>query len=101
MGRPALVERLDQRLHDRGRAVEGAGVAPRFQVVGLGQMPVALPRRFVLVEAQMDAQRHLLHVLGEAQVGRRGEDRIAAEDHQHLDLARGPCRRPVRAAKRV
>ncbi len=88
VSRAALVKRLDQRLGDGGGAVEGTRVAPGFQVMRFGQMPVALPRRLILKKAQMNAKRHFLHVLAETQIGRRGEHRIAAQDYQHFDAAR-------------
>ena len=49
---------------------------------------MTLPRRLVVVLAQMDAERHLLHVLGEVEVGRRREHGVAAQDQQQLDPAR-------------
>src|SRR2546423_8033052 len=61
MRRAPLIERRDQRLHDRRGAVEGPRIAPRLQIMRLGQMPVALPRGLVLVQAEADAQRHALH----------------------------------------
>ncbi len=58
-GRLAGVERRDQGLLDRRRAVEGADVAPRLQRVGLGDVPVAEPGGLVLVGPKVDPERDL------------------------------------------
>src|ERR1019366_5018345 len=50
-GGAAAVERLDERLLDGDGAVEGAGVAPGFQVMRFGQEPLADRRGFVFVLA--------------------------------------------------
>ena len=55
--RAAVVERLDQRLLDGDRAIEGARVAPGFQVMRLRQVPLADFGSLVLVQAQVRAQR--------------------------------------------
>src|SRR2546423_1336827 len=43
VGRLAAVQRRDERLDDRRRPVEGAGVAPGLQEVGLVDVPQAQP----------------------------------------------------------
>ena len=53
--------------------------------MGLRQVPVALPRRFVLEQAEVKAERHVLQALREPEIRRRGVHRIAAHDDEHLD----------------
>ena len=55
--------------------------------MGLRQMPVALVRRFVLVQAVMNRSGTFCSCSAKSQVGRRRIDRVAAEDHQQLDPA--------------
>jgi len=50
----AAEQRFDQGLHRHERAVERAGVAPRLEVMRLGQMPMAEQRGLVLVAAEPD-----------------------------------------------
>ena len=83
----ALVERLDERLNDRDRAVVRARVRPRFEEVGFGDVPVAQLRGLVVVRAEVDAEAHLLKARAEVEVGRRVVDGVAADDDEHLDLA--------------
>ncbi len=84
--RPPLVERGDQRLHQRDGAVVGAVVSPALERVRRRQIPVRERRGLVDVLAVVGDERHLRHPLGEPQVRRRGEDRVAAEDHEHFHL---------------
>ncbi len=98
--RERVVERRDQRLHERDGAVDGAQVAPALERVRGRQVPVAALGRLVEVEAVMDAQRHLVERLGEVEVGGRVVDRVAARNHEHLDLA-GPHLADERAQVRV
>ena len=44
-------------------------------------------RRFIVVQTEMDAERHLAHDIAELKVDRRGVDRIAADDDQSIDPA--------------
>src|SRR5947209_7790552 len=53
--------------------------------MSLGHVPVTLPRGLILIEAQVKAFWDLLHRFREAEIGRRGEHRIAAENKQRLD----------------
>ncbi len=69
VGGPALVQRLDQRLHDRRRPVVALRIAPRLQVMRLGQVPVALVRGLIEEQAVVNAERDFLQVL------RRSPDR--------------------------
>ena len=84
MRRAPVVERRDQRLDDRDRAVVRARVAPRLEVVRLGDVPVHVHRRLVVVRREVRAERHLVHRLDEREVARRVVDRIAAEDDERL-----------------
>src|SRR5215510_16533534 len=86
MRRLTFVERRDQRLDDRRRAVVSARVAPRLQVMRFGNMPVTKLRCLVMKQAEVDARLDLRHPLGEFQVGGRVVYRVAAGDHQQIDL---------------
>ena len=55
MRRLATVKRLDQRLHDRDSAVVRTRVAPRFEIVSGGHVPVTHLRSFVFVLAEVNA----------------------------------------------
>ena len=84
----ALIERLDQRLNDRDRAVERTRVAPRFEIVSFRYVPVTELRSFVFVLTEMDTQLRFEHpVFVEFQISRRVVDRIAAEDNQQFNAA--------------
>src|SRR3989440_4943164 len=87
MRRAAAVERRDQRLHDRDGAVVRARIAPRFEKMRLRNMPMTQRRRLIVVLTEVNAKLHLVHRIGELEVGRRRVDRIAAEDDQDVDLA--------------
>ena len=80
------------------RAVVGAGVAPGFERMGLRDVPEAARRRLVVVEAEVDAERHLRQRLGEAEVGGRRVGRVAAQDQPASGRGRPACRRPVAAS---
>ena len=58
VGALTAVKRLDERLHDRHRAVDRPRVAPRLEVVRRRNVPVAEPGRLVEEQAGVDAQRH-------------------------------------------
>ena len=53
----------------------------------LGDVPVAERGGLVVVEAEVHAERHLGERGREGHVGRRGEDRVAAQDEEQLDPA--------------
>src|SRR5215510_13962172 len=104
MHRLAFVERRDQRLDDRHRAVVSARVAPRLQVMRFGNMPVTELRRLVVKQAEVNTRLDLRHALGEFQVGGRVVDRVAASYHQEINLTgfdrRGVDDRSARIAER-
>ena len=68
-------------------SVEGAAVAPLFQIMGAVDVPVNVIVGLVLIQAVLYAQRNLVHRIGEAEVRRRVVHRIAAHDDQHVHLA--------------
>ena len=79
MQRNAIVERLDQRLNNRGRSVERERVAPRFQKMRRWNMPMTLCRGFVRMDTMVHAQLHFLESTGETEVSGRVVDRISAQ----------------------
>ena len=80
----AVVERGDQRLDDRHRPVVRPRVAPTLQRMHLGDVPMRQHRRLVVVRAQVRAEWNFRQRRVELEVGRRIEDRVAAEDDQRL-----------------
>ena len=60
VSRLPLVERSDQGLLDRRGPVKRLEVAPRFEAMGLGNMPVAELGRLVVVKPEMDAELDLV-----------------------------------------
>ena len=88
MRRLAAIKRGDQRLGNRCGPVKGARVAPGFEVMGFGQMPMAQARRLVLIKAQVTPERHTLKALAKAEIGWGGEYRITAKDDENLHFVR-------------
>ena len=91
VSRTPVVERFDKGLHNAGCPIECAGVAPGLQIMGLREMPLAQPGGLVLVHAQMHPNSRFLHVLGEIEISRRREYRIALQNHEHFHLAAIQC----------
>ena len=89
----SAVERRDQRLDHRDRAVIAPRVAPGFQFVRLRNVPVAQRRGFVFIQPEARAERHLRQNFLEAQIGGRVIDRIAAQNQQRRDASRANIRR--------
>ncbi len=87
MNGAAKIERQDQRLHDGDGAVVGPGIAPGFQEMRFGNVPLAQFRGLVGVEPHVDAQLHFRHALGEVEIHGRVVDRIAADDDEGIDFA--------------
>lgn len=48
---------------------------------------MALFRGFVVVQAEVNARADFVQRILEVQIGRRGEDGVATEDEQRVDLA--------------
>jgi hypothetical protein len=86
VGRAPLVERRDERLRERHRAVERAGVPPALERVRRRDVPVRQVRGFVHVGAVVGDEGDPREALGKPEIDRRGEHRVAAEDHEQLDL---------------
>src|SRR5690606_2799641 len=63
------------------------GVAPAFQFVQRGDMPMAELGGFVRIQAPIDAQRHPAQDPFDLEVGRCGVCRIAAEYDERLHSA--------------
>src|SRR6185503_19675760 len=74
--RAPVVERRDERLHDRRRAVPGPRVAPGLERVRRRHVPAAFLGGLVVEETQKGRERYTLERLSERQVGRRRVDRI-------------------------
>ena len=85
--RLAAVQRRDERLHDRRGPVEGARVAPALEKMRLGDVPLAQRRRLVVVQAQLNTERDVVHRVSKSQIDRRAVDRVAADDEEHVDAA--------------
>ena len=93
----AAVERRNQRLNDADRSVVGASIAPGFEFVRLIDVPLAKFGGFVLIKAEMHAQRNftVLQGVGKVEIGRRIVSGIAAENDEQIHFARTACRRQV------
>ena len=85
MWRAAVVERRNERLNDRHRAVVRAHIAPRLQVMRLRHMPMREHGRLVVVITEMRPEWHFLERIDEIEICRRIEHRIAAEDDECFD----------------
>src|SRR6185503_18708376 len=59
----AFIKRFDQRLNDRHGAVVRTRVAPRFEIVRSGYVPVTEVRSLVFVLAEMNAELNFLKSL--------------------------------------
>src|SRR5690242_6340749 len=89
------VERRDERLNDADGAVISAGIAPGFEVVRFGNVPVAILRSLVEMRADMNDGLNLfaLELFVKAQLGgkieivRRCIDGVDAENQQCRNLA--------------
>ena len=62
-----------------------AGISPSFEVMGLGQMPMAEASRFILVKAHVHAQRDLLELVGKIEVDRCVVDGVGPQNDQQRD----------------
>ncbi len=62
-----------------------ARVAPGFQEVRLGHVPMAQRRRLIVVLAEVNAERDLVQAVRERNVGGRRVDRVAADDDERGD----------------
>jgi hypothetical protein len=85
--RLALIERQDQRLHDRRGAVVRPRVAPLLEEMRRRHVPLAELGRLVVEKAYVDACADLLQGRREIEIHRRGEGRVHVEHHEQLHLA--------------
>src|SRR5215510_9202412 len=60
VGRLAFVQRLNERLNDRDGAVVSTRIAPGFEIMRFGDMPVAVRRSFVILLRQMHPEWNFL-----------------------------------------
>ncbi len=89
MGRVAVIKRRHQRLHDRDRPIERARIAPLFQIVRLGHVPVRKRGRFVELRPHVDTQVNLLHVCGELKIGGGRIHRVRSDDDERRHATGG------------
>src|SRR5208337_2511110 len=82
----ALVKRGNERLDDTYGPVEGPDIAPRLEIMCLGDVPMTEFSGLVFVRPEMDSQANLEKPLSELHVRRGSENRVATQDHQHIDL---------------
>ena len=87
MGGFAFVKRRNERLDDTYGPVEGPDIAPRLEIMCLGDVPMAEFSGLVFVLPEMDSQANLQKLLSKLQVRRGSENRVAAQHQQHIDLA--------------
>ena len=85
--RMVIVQRRNQGLNDSDGAVEGAAIAPGFQRMGGGGVPMAKLGGFILVQAGVNAQLCFLERRRKIKIGRRVVHGIAAEDDQEVHVA--------------
>ncbi len=78
----AIVERLDERLNHAYRAIERARIAPGFQEMRGGDVPVAQLRGFVVIEAGMHARFNFQQRGAEIEIHWRVVDGIVAAEHE-------------------
>src|SRR4051794_18271835 len=83
----AAIERSNQWLHDTYCTSYCASIAPGFQVVRTGDMPIAHRSGFIEVEAPVDFQRDFVDDRCEIRIHRTFVNRIAARNQQHVDFS--------------
>jgi len=82
------MQRREQRLNDRHRPIMGTCVSPRFEEMRFRNMPMTPRAGFVVIRAEMNTKRHPIETRRERQVRRSSIHGIAAEDEQHIHVAR-------------
>ena len=92
MGRTAGIERLDQRLLNGNCPIISAPIAPRFQVMGFGNLPLAEGAGLIGMGAKMDTKASLGQRRRKVEINWGGIDRVAAQDEERCHLARRHCR---------
>ncbi len=81
------VERLHQGLLNGYCSVKGCRIGPGLEVVGLRDVPMAPLGSFIEVTAKPNDHPGLSDCLLEIEGSWSGVDRIAAQNHQHLDAS--------------
>ena len=87
VGGAAFVERLDGGLHEADGAVDRAGVAPSFERVLEGQVPLAADGGFVDLGAGVDGERDLGEGVGEGEAAGCAVGGVGVDHEQDLDIA--------------
>jgi hypothetical protein len=75
-------------LDDGRRSIVAAHIAPRFQEVRLGNVPVAERTGLVVMKTEMRTQSDLANRVGQVQIDGRGVNRVSSEDHEETDGSR-------------
>ena len=85
----SFIEWRNERLHNTDRSVVCPRVTPGFEVICLVHVPLAKFGGFVLIKAEVHADRDLSvpERVGEAEVCGRVVSRIAAQYHEQIDFA--------------
>src|SRR5271170_4784094 len=86
VGSLASIEWRYQWLHNTDRAVVGARVPPRFEIMRLVHMPLAEFGSLVLIKPEMYAHRNIrvFEGIGEVEISGRIVGGISAQDEQHV-----------------
>src|SRR5208282_5716241 len=87
MGRTSVIERRDQRLNNGRGAVVSASIAPRFQVMRFGNMPVAIGGSLVEVRAKVNSSGNALELGNEIEVVFFFDNTATTENEQQIDFA--------------
>src|SRR4051812_40398812 len=82
--RATAAQRRDQRLLYAIGALGGAQVAPALEGMGTGRVPAGRERGLVAEIREVDGGSGLGHELGELEVSRSVDDRVATEDEQRI-----------------
>ena len=88
MRRNAAIHRSDHRLNNRDRPVIRPRIRPALQIVRLIDVPVRNRARLIHMRTQVHRHRNLRERILEVQIARRRINRIHAQNHQPLHLAR-------------
>ncbi len=83
----ATVQCGNGRLHNSVGAIIRPDVAPAFQEMGLGHVPLAEPTGLIAVETQVNGSGDFCQSIDELHVIRRSVNRIAAQNDQRVNCA--------------
>src|SRR5258708_17682846 len=73
----SAIQRLDLWLDETNRAVIGAKIAPRFERMRFGEVPLARGRGLVFIETEVRAERHARQGAGKIKVRGRIVDTVS------------------------